>query len=96
MVTVRTVRFYTCAAVRTDRAADDMKMLSGKWQVFLAGMLCGAVLTVAVAATLLGWGDPQRSAREDAMRDNCLSGGKTAVTCDAILRVFKRDHPEAF
>jgi len=64
------------------------------WQVFLAGALCGAVLTAGTGAVFVWWKSdhPQRTADDEALHDACLVAqrGNTAV-CDAMLRVVERE-----
>jgi hypothetical protein len=69
------------------------------WRVFLAGMLCGTVLTVAVGAPLVWWKftntwwsyEEVMRAQDDDTYDRCLiaqAGNK--VACDALMRVLGR------
>jgi hypothetical protein len=65
----------------------------GTWRVFLAGALCGAVLTASVGAAYV-WSKPhpERSAADSAMYDACLvdRSGNTVV-CDALMRMVARE-----
>ena len=66
---------------------------TGNWRSFLAGALCGTILTAVVGAAVVWWKPrPQRSAADDNLYDMCLAqnAGNT-VACDAMMRVFDRE-----
>jgi hypothetical protein len=66
---------------------------TGSWRIFLAGALCGTILTGGVAATLVWWKPHQRRSDEDeAIYDQCLvrQAGNTAA-CDALMRALERE-----
>jgi hypothetical protein len=69
------------------------------WRVFLAGVFCGIIFTLAVGAASLWWktsyGSPDergaaRSAENDVNYDMCLAAGNTNVACDALIRMLRR------
>ena len=69
----------------------------GTWRVFLAGALCGTVVTASVGAAYVWWKPhPQRTAEDDVIYDRCLmaQGGNT-VACDAMMRLIDRERISA-
>jgi hypothetical protein len=58
---------------------------------FLAGMLCGVIVTTVAGTAWLQW-KPQRSADDTAIYDICLMNraGNTVV-CDAEMRTIDRE-----
>jgi len=72
---------------------------NGTWRGFLAGVLCGIILTVVVGAAYFWWKtthqqpddmDAGRSAKENVDYDMCLAAGNTNVACDALIRMLRR------
>jgi hypothetical protein len=64
---------------------------SGKWRLFLAGVLCGVMFTIGTAS--IWWrSHAARSVKDDAFFDNCLikQNGNT-VYCDALMWALARD-----
>jgi hypothetical protein len=55
-------------------------------RVFLAGILCGAILMAAVGAVLVWWKSPPK---RQLIYDGCLAqkAGNTTA-CDALMRVY--------
>jgi hypothetical protein len=65
----------------------------GRWQVFVAGAFCGAILIAVVGGASLWWTSrPARTPEDDAIYDGCLIrlSGNT-VACDALLRTLARE-----
>jgi hypothetical protein len=82
---------------------------TGSWRVFLAGALCGTVLTVAVGAAWLWWKRADawpnvsesdtdvglyHSDKDQNIYDLCLADGRGRVACDALMRLIARDRAE--
>ena len=66
---------------------------NGRWQLFVAGALCGIVVMAAVWVGWTWWkSGPERSAQDSAIYDHCLldQHGNT-VACDAMMRLIERE-----
>jgi hypothetical protein len=71
----------------------NLMFRNGGWRLFLAGVLCGIVLTAVLGGATVWWKlHPKRSAEDAAIYDNCLmaQSGNTVV-CDATMRVLDRE-----
>ena len=82
------------------RVWGDLMFWRATCRVFLAGALCGAVLTAGTGAVFVWWKSapsaPQRTAEEEMMYDACLAKGQNTASCDALLRLIRtsrQPHP---
>ena len=87
--------------LRIRDAFESTSMVGNSWRVFLAGALCGSVLTTSVGLAWFWWkpsrglsahnvGGWTHSPENDAEYDVCLAMGKTKAACDAWMRILAR------
>jgi hypothetical protein len=76
---------------------------NGGWQIFLVGVLCGAIFMAIAGAGWVWWkpADPswddltnvptaKRSSEDENLYDACLASGRNTVACDALMRMVDR------